>query len=505
MNAANRTARTRPVPRAAAQLSRRIRAMPAPLALLLVVAALLGTAWAVVLPAFQGPDESDHFAYVQHLAETGSAPSSTTYRGAGSYSTEEREALDELGLRATLVNPTARPMWSPLDQLRWTRFERALPSTGRSDGGGLDPAAKNPPLYYVYESIAYRLSPDASLFGRSLATRLASVLLFVLTVGLVWVAAGELTRRTWARVLAAGVVALQPQLSFAGAIVNPDILLVAVWTAFVTLSIRTLKRGPTTARVLGLFALAAASALTHGRGIAILPGLAAVLALSWWHDRPPWRLTLRWAAGGAALLGAALLAVRLYAASSGGSLYGGQAAAFQHNSFNLRQFLSFVWQFYLPPLPTMQPRIGPSYGFRQVFVETFYGTFGSLDVRLPTRVYALLQIASVLGLVALYTAVVVRWRELRGQRHILIALGVVAVSTIAFLHLVSYLSLLGTSDPIVLGRYVLPLISLFALAVMFVATSLPRRLGPLFAAIVLASGVLLQLTGLGLTVARFYG
>ncbi|HEV7772188.1 MAG TPA: DUF2142 domain-containing protein [Conexibacter sp.] len=509
MNAVNQLGGARRVPRAIAHRSRalagRVHRTPAPLALLLAVTAVLGLAWAVVMPPFQGPDESDHFAYVQHLAETGSAPSSTVFSGAGSYSTEQGEALSALGLRATLANPTARPMWSTLDQQRWERFERMLPQNGRSDGEGADPAAKNPPAYYAYEGVFYRLSPDTSLFGRQLVTRLASVLLLMLTVGLVWIAASELTRQTWARVLAAGVVALQPQLSFIGAIVNPDILLVAVWTAFITLSIVTLNRGPTTARVLGLFALAALSLLTHGRGIALLPPLALVLALSWWRDRPAWRVAVRWLAGGLAVLAAALIAFRLYTSGNGGgALYGGQVAAFQQHSINLREFLSYVWQFYLPPLPVLEQHLGPPYGFRQLFVETFFGTFGSLDVRLPGRIYALLQIASVLGLVALYTAVVVRWRELRARWYIALALAGLGLTGIVFLHVVSYLALLGAPDPVIVGRYLLPMIALFALAVTFVATSLPRRIGPLFAAVVLACGVLLQLAGLGLTVIRFY-
>jgi 4-amino-4-deoxy-L-arabinose transferase-like glycosyltransferase len=392
-------------------------------------------------------------------------------------------------------------MWSEPDQRRWARFERELAPSARSDGEGPNPAAKNPPLYYLYESAAYRLSPDTSLFGRQLATRLASVLLFLATVALTWVAIGELTRRTWVRVLAAGVVALQPQLAYTGAIVNPDILLVAAWTAFVALTIRTLSRGPTRARLVGLCALASISALTHGRGLAIVPALAAVLALSWRRERLPARVLARWLSAGVALAGATLVAFAL----GGGSLYGGQVAAFRDSGFNPREFASFVWQFYFPPLPTMQARLGPEYGFRQVFVETFYGTFGSLDVRFPTRVYTLLQVASVLGLLALYTAVVARWRELRERRRIALGLAAIAASGIAFLHLASYLALLDGPDPIVVGRYVLPLIGLFALGVAFVATTLPRRLGPLFAAVVLASGVLLHLAGLGLTVARFYG
>lgn len=511
MNAVHPMSRARRAPRAIGRGSRalavRVRAVPRPLALLLAVSAVLGLAWAVVMPPFQGPDESDHFAYVQHLAETGSPPSSDRAVGSGSYSTEETKALALLGLRGSLANPAARPVWSAAEQRQWEAVERSLPAGARGDGGGPNPAAKNPPAYYAYEGVVYRLSPDASLLGRQLAGRLASLVLLLATVGLVWVAISELTPRTWARVLATGVVALQPQLSFIGAIVNPDILLVATWTGFIALAIVTLNRGPTAPRVLGLFALAALSLLTHGRGIALLPPLALVLGLSWWRDRPPAHSAVRWLAGGLVVLGGALLAFRLYTSSNGGgALYGGQVQSFRQHSVDLRGFLSYVWQFYLPPLPVMAPRLGPAYGFRQMFVETFYGTFASLDVRFPGRVYALLQIGSVLGLGALYTAAIVRRDELRARWHIALALAGLAVATIGFLHVVSYLALLGGgSDPVIVGRYLLPLIALFALAITFVATSLPRRIGPLFAAAVLACGVLLQLAGLGLTVIRFYG
>lgn len=491
-------------------LAARIRATPAPLALLLIAAALLGTAWAVVLPPFQGPDEDDHFAYVQHLAETGSGPSPSVFSGAGSHSTEVQTALERLGLLATLGNRNARPIWGEADQRQWADFERALPATGRADGAGANPIAKNPPLYYGLASVAYEASPDSSLFARLFASRMVGVLLFVLTVALTWLAASELTTRMWPRLLAAGVVALEPQLAFMSGVVNADILLVAVWTAFVALAIRTLTRGPTTARVLGLVALAALSPLTHGRGLALLPPLAIVLGLIWWRHRPAPRRLLAWAAGTAVLLAAALLVLRLSASGAGasggaGPLYGGQTNYINQDGFKPGQFLSLVWQFYFDRLPGMGPRIGPSFGFRQMWIETFYGRFGALDVSYPSRVYTLLQYGSVLALAGSAAALVARRRELRPQWTVIVALAVVAASLVALLHLVSYLALVDTGDTLIVGRYGLPLIGLVGLAVAFVGTSLPRRLGPLFAAGVLAMGVLLQLGGLGLTMVRFYG
>ena len=481
--------------------------VPRPLVPLLAVALLLGIAWATVVPPFQGPDENDHFAYVQRLAETGTAPSPTRAGGAGSHSTEVQRALVGLGLTATMGNAGARPVWNAAALADWRRFDHALPGAGRADGAGPNPIAKNPPLYYAVAAVAYAVTPGRSLFAHLFASRLVGVLLFTLTVALTWVAASELTTRAWARVLATGVVALQPQLAFMAGIVNADTLLVAIWTAFVALTVRTLNRGPTTGRVLGLFALAALSPLTHGRGLALLPPLAVVLALTAWRHRPQWRRALAWAAGGAAVLGAGLLAFWLFTSNTdgGGSLYGGQTGYIHQGGFSVGGLLENVWRFYFPPLPGMGARLGPSFGFRQMWVETFYGKFGSLDASFPHRVYSLLRYGTILLVLMTLAALVVRRRELRRDWPVLAGLASIGLSLLALLHLVSYLSLIDTGDTLIVGRYGLPLVSLLGLAVAFVATSLPRRVGPLAAAGVLALGVLLQLGGLGITVVRFYG
>ncbi|WP_041731090.1 DUF2142 domain-containing protein [Conexibacter woesei] len=494
-----------PLRLALSRIARRARAVPQPLVLVLTAATLLAVAWALVLPPFQGPDESEHFAYVQHLAETGSAPSSTTFSGAGSHSSEETFALDRLGLRAMMAVPEALPLWNDADQERWRAFERQVTPSQRGDGDGANPIAKNPPLYYAYEAVAYRVSPGDSLYDRLLATRLASALLFVLTVAFAWLAAAELSARVWVRTLTAGIVALQPQLTSMAGIVNADMMLVAVWSAFTALAVRTLVRGPSARRVLGLSVLAAASSLTHGRGLALLPALAIVLALAFWHHRPPLRSTLRWSGAGALVLVLGLAVFRFFtSASGGGSLYGNQTDYINQGGFSPPELLSLVWQFYLPKLPFMQPAIGPDYGFHQMYVETFFGAFGWLEVRFPERVYDALQVAVLLGLVALVVAAYLRRADLRPVRHVAFGLLGICVSLIALLHLVSYLALLGAPDPLIVGRYMLPLVVPFALAIAFVASSLPRRAGAVFGALVLAVGIVLQLSGLLLSVERFY-
>jgi hypothetical protein len=140
-----------------------------------------------------------------------------------------------------------------------------------------------------------------------------------------------------------------------------------------------------------------------------------------------------------------------------------------------------------------------------MWVETSFGRFGWLDVDLPQRVYAALRIGVAFGALGVAAALVRRRQEVRREWTVLVALLAIAGSLVALLHVVSYLALLSSGDPLIVGRYGLPLVVLLGLAVAFVATSLPRRLGPVLAGVVLGAGVLLQLGGLGLTVVRFYG
>ena len=79
------------------------------------------------------------------------------------------------------------------------------------------------------------------------------------------------------------------------------------------------------------------------------------------------------------------------------------------------------------------------------------------------------------------------------------------VTTLFFLHYVSYHALIGNggTDPLIVGRYLLPMVSLFGLAITFTLGKL-RRAGPLLGAVVLSTGMVLTLAGIGMTLVRFY-
>ena len=221
--------------------------------------------------------------------------------------------------------------------------------------------------------------------------------------------------------------------------------------------------------------------LAHGRGLVTLPVLVVALLVAWHVHRPTAMDALRRGAAAAATVVRPRSSHTSRSERSGGALYGGQITELNsQTTFSVRQFLSSIYQFYFPRLGSMHPRLGPAYGYRQVFIDTFYGTFGSLDVTFKERIYDVLQVLSALGLVGLYTAVVVRWRQLWAAWPAVLVLLSLLATNLVFLHYVSYRALLSNngSDPLIVGRYLLPMVALFGLAIAFTLGALPRRAGP---------------------------
>jgi hypothetical protein len=482
------------------------RRVPLPLALLLAVAAVLSVSWSLAMAPLQGPDELDHVAYVEHFAETGHIPSSIAGRGA--YAPDEAGALFGIGYRRLLQNREARPPWSNLAERRYRAFEDTLPGGASGQGDGPNSVGKNPPLYYAYEAIGWKLTPGGHFFGRIFVLRLLSGVLLLAMVSFTWLLAGEVFRRQLPRTVATATVALFPMAGFMSGIVNTDIMLAAIWTAFMWLALRTVRLGLTWQRAATLSGVSALSVLTHGRGLAILPALVVALVVAWLVHDKSLRTTLRAAAGAVGAIGIGFVVYRLVASAAGSSaaLYGGEANLGNTGAFSVRQLVSSIWQFYLPRLDSMVPRLGPPIGYRQMFVQQYFaGVFGSFDVYFPYLIYDAVQVAAAILIVALYTIGVARWREFLPRWPIVVVLAATAGSLVLFLHIASYRALVnGGQNPLIVGRYLLPMTAVVGVAIAAVVAGLPRRLGAAVAAFVLVGLLALSLGGLGLSLERFY-
>jgi len=487
---------------AAKQQIRSLRRIPPGLAALLAVALLQVVGWTLAVAPLQGPDEINHFAALQYFAETGRLASPTA--GHRPYSREFETTFVTLNLR-DLGNPSARPAWTRADLKLWREATSHLPPGSRADGEGPNPIAANPPLYYVLMAGPYRLFSFLPLTALIFALRLTSGLFLLVTVALVWKIAGEVFHDRFRQTLATAAVALQPKLASVATTVSTDGLLIALCTAFLFVCLRIVNRGPTARRVAVAALLAAAASLTQGRGLITVPTLFIALAAAKPRARVPIARILKVAGLAAAILGVAALLFIAFGRPTGAPVYGGDISRNNGGAFNLKQFLSVVFQFYFGRLSPLHP-LGPAYGYRQVFIETFFGGIGSFSINFSQHVYLALQILAAVGLLALYTCCLVDRRKLLARWPVVLVLAAYGLILVGFLNYVSYRSLLTSNgtEPFITGRYLLSGIALFGLAIAYVIGHLPVRVRAVGAAAILALGVLLSLVGLGTAVESFY-
>jgi hypothetical protein len=475
-----------------------VRALHPALVVLLVLAAAHGVAWAVVTAPLNGPDESAHFAYAQDLAENHHAPSRQS--GTGSVSTEAGTLYyGRLNLAPILLHPEGKPTVSAVDRVK-AELD-ALPASARKDGTGPNAAANYPPVYYAYEAVAYELSPARSLLGRLFFMRLATTLLLVVTVWLTWLIAAELFARTWVRVLATGMVALQPKLGFGAGIINPDLMLVMVSTGALLMGVRLVRHGPTLARVLWLGAFAGVGAIVHPRGLFLPPFAVVALGIAMLRAWPGRRRAVGFSAAVVAIAFAGVaISIAWSQAHAGGAITENPVGG-----FSPRQFVEYLWQFYLPKLGAMRAKIGPTeYGYRQVYIDSYFSAFASFSVSYRPIVLDGLQVAAAIGLAALWTTIVARWHVVVMRWREVAVCVVFFVGLMGLLHVVSYMNLRGSTDPVLTGRYLLPAVALYGCAIAWVTSSLPRRLGLALAGILLGGALLLAIGGVGLSLDRFY-
>jgi hypothetical protein len=88
---------------------------------------------------------------------------------------------------------------------------------------------------------------------------------------------------------------------------------------------------------------------------------------------------------------------------------------------------------------------------------------------------------------------------------VVVMVAAIPLALIGALHFAAYRNLqVAPADPVIVGRYLFPLLPLFGVAIGLVVRSLPRRAALAVGTLVITGGVLLGLSGLGMTAVRFY-
>jgi len=461
------------------------------------VVLIFGVTWALLVPAWQSPDSTTHFAYAQSLAERFALPGAANRAQS---STDQNLADASVGASLEALLPAVvKPDWSAADYSRYLAAAGKNPS--RSDGGGPNPESSNPPLYYLYADLAYWADYGGDAFDRLYAMQIWGVSLLLLTVLGAWLLAGEvLGRRRLPQLACAAATGLEPMVTFISTSVTPDGLLIALWTITFWLGARVIVRRARRRDAVALCAIMAAAILTKATSYALLPAVLFALAIGWLRrPREERRAATGQLAPALAVLVVPVLGWVALASRLSRSAVNALPAA--GHGFNLRQLLSYVWQFYLPRLSFLTPTVGEPLAYYEIWIREAWGTFGWLDVPMANWVFSVIGWTCTVILVSAAT-LLSRFRDrLRLSLVAFFALGLVGL--LALLHVVDYDSIIATGGPLLQGRYVLPVMSLFGLAVGFVVSRMPRRWrGPTCGA-VLAVLLILQVLALG-TIAQTY-
>lgn len=461
---------------------------------------LLGFAWALLLPGGQSPDEPAHIGYAQVFAERLGFPKRDRDEEdlrESAFSTEQRLARDRSHQQWQYADPRVKSEWNPDAERRWDRKREGLVDADRADGGGPNSASGNPPLYYAYLAPAYHAAGAGHFFDRLFAMRMWSVLLLGLAVVATWLAAGELTgRNRLAQLTAAGVVGLQPMASFISASINPDAALIPTWALAFWLGVRLLRRPATRAAVAGLLAATIAALLVKASSLALVPAVALALVVAARRSHAQGRVRRRrlaWLGTGAA----ALVALGVIATS------GRLGNVVQLSPAAIPGFASYLWQAYLPNLPSQTPIPGlAAFAGYDIWIRSGWAAFGWLEVQFPSPVYAVLAAVSVALVVG---GVVAIWRgRFPVERSVLAFLGLAALVLVAALHWAEYRQFVDQQQSFLQGRYYLPLLPIGGLVTAAALANLPPRWRAAGAGAVLAGLFVLQLFSLGLVAVRFY-
>jgi 4-amino-4-deoxy-L-arabinose transferase-like glycosyltransferase len=470
---------------------------------LALIAFASNAGWAVTTAAFDSPDEPEHFAYVESLAETGRPPDSTP-SARSPYASDEGLALAATRHFATVTGSFGLPPWAPLEVARY-REALAAQEPPRDDGGGYAVATSvHSPVYYSLLVPGYELGRGGGTFAELFWTRMISALLGIIVPLCAYGVVRELAPARRRLAVTAGLlVALDPMFSFISGAVNNDVGVNGAAAVLVYLVVRALRRGLSWPLAIALGVTAAVTPLMKGTGYALYPALIVALAIL--CVRAGRRLWERRSAQ--AMVGLRNLAIAAVAFAATDAIWGsiaaglgrttvttpggtvGSTAAIASSGFGGK--LVYLWEVFFPRLPFMHAHWNPGqWPFFDIYVERGIGGLGWYSVYFEPWVYdVVVWVMIAAAALALY-ATWVRRRAVRARWVELLFLMLVAVGVIAAVEYVYYAV---TPRPVLAeqGRYAFTaLVPIGALAIAGLF-GLPKRWATSLAAMLVAAMLVL--------------
>lgn len=448
-----------------------------------------------MLPPWQGPDETSHYAFVERLANW-SYPDGT---GPNNHASTALEAsIDHTAFVYFLTHDPRRPFSK---EMRGT-LPPEQPNLSQSAPSSLT-TAEYPPLYYALLVPLFRLPGLDTATKRLYAVRVGSALFAGLLVVLTFFLIREVVCEDALALAGAALVSLPPIITQASAICNPDIGLAAACTGLALFALRVNRRGPTRDRLFAVAAFAVAAALMKPFGIVAAATVGGpLLGLPFVSRRSRHPLAIGLAVSVAGGVGLFLVSLRRFALL---------------NLTNLRFSADYLWQFYLPPIPFMSTVFTPHSPLTapvpawQIWAQTGVGDFGWISaplsiewVKLGAASVAAAAIAAAGGFVFRRSALSQWERVAAGSCCVAVLLYVLGLHAAEAAQMLQARGSTQTLQGRILqGRYLIPIAPVFVALVLAGLRPWSRRLAFLGATALIGVWFVISLAALN-TVIHFY-
>jgi 4-amino-4-deoxy-L-arabinose transferase-like glycosyltransferase len=477
-----------------------VRRLPLAAWICALVAIANGVCWSFLSPPFQTPDEPSHFAYVEHLAETGRLPSS-----AGEiFPPAEEIVLDDLLAGQIKFSQENHTISSLAEQETLERGMR-LPLS-RSEPGDAGVAASQPPLYYTLETIPYMLGSGGTVLDRLALMRLYSALMGGFTALFAFLFVREvLPGAPWAWTVGGLGVALAPLLGMMSGSVNPDALMFAVSTALFYCLSRAFRRGFTSKIAIAIGITIAIGCMTKVTFLGLVPGaILGLFALALREGRKSEAGVYRTLAIALAIAASpaciyVILGLRTGSLSLG--ILTDAVSPVNHHRPG-PGLLSYAWQLYLPRLPGMSPELHGIVG-STIWFEQLVGKYGWLDTSFPLWVVKVALIPATIILALFARAMLINRRQLRSRWIEIVVYACMCVGILVGIAATQYQT--GIPGSYTQFRYLLPLIAFGGIILALAARGAGRRWGPTVGVFIILLALAHDLFSQLLVISRYYG
>ncbi len=448
-----------------------------------IVALGIRLIWAVLVPPWMGIDETEHFAYTNHIVEQHRLPGVPVVPQYGGYSVELTSSLSNtlfypaIVADLDLLGLAARPLPASYD----FATARSYTATGEDRfDSGIARAAPYPPLYYLITALPDALFHDQSIVSRLFAMRAITALIGALSCVFAYLFAYELRRtRLWGWSLGL-CIAFMPTYAHLTASVNNDAAVDASAIVLIWLIVRFYRRAVLSAPIaFALGALSGLSLLSKPNAVPILAvaGVIVLIRAFPLHRHAPHissdrlRVIALYVAGGTLTYGPWLL----FRLSHYGDIGVGTGTVVHLARVLQAPFsathVSASGMAVLPIAPTPFGVLRYSLGaylhflhslggqyFDLLLIKGFWGIFGWGGALLPDKALTAIKVFYAVGIIGLIAQFIAR----RSQRRAFLALVGVVLLQIAFIFVGVdyYQSFARTGAPLgIQGRYFMPMLA----------------------------------------------